>query len=109
MRRLGNPIARKALPTNNALVCAQRNMEPMSTWYLASWVMIWEYSVFFWFPMIASDFIIPSFFYNKIPMIHYINEKKSEAKLRRVLDETFTEWNSELASADITDAVSRTF
>ena len=113
MRRLGAPIARKAISPacqpSNALVLAQRNMEPMSTWYLASWIMVWEYSLFFWFPMIATDYIIPSFFYNKIPMIHFINEKKSEAKLRRVLDETYTEWSTELDNADITDAIARTF
>eukprot|EP00331_Platyophrya_macrostoma_P008397 CAMPEP_0176432242 /NCGR_PEP_ID=MMETSP0127-20121128/15278_1 /TAXON_ID=938130 /ORGANISM="Platyophrya macrostoma, Strain WH" /LENGTH=84 /DNA_ID=CAMNT_0017814377 /DNA_START=105 /DNA_END=359 /DNA_ORIENTATION=- len=84
-------------------------MEPMSTWYLASWVMVWEYSLFFWFPMIATDFIIPAFMYNKIPMIHFINEKKAEAKLRRVLDETYTEWTTEIDDASVTDAIARTF
>lgn len=108
MRRLGGNIARKVQPTN-ALVVAQRNLEPMSTWYIASWVMIWEYSLFFWFPMIITDIILPSFMYNKIPMVHFIEEKKSEAKLRRVLDETYTQWHSELDNSVVEDAIARTF
>jgi len=111
LRRLGAPVARKMTATSqqNELVVAQRNIEPMSSWYLASWVMIWEYQVFFWFPMIATDFILPSFMYNKLPMIHFIQEKKAELKLRRALDETYTKWSTELDSSAITDAVARTF
>ena len=59
-------------------------------------------------PMIITDIILPSFMCNKIPTIHFIEEKKSEAKLRRVLDETYA---VALRAGRLSreDAIARTF
>lgn len=88
-------------------VSPRRHLEPMSTWYLASWAMVWYYAFFFWMPMVWTDIMVPSFVYNKLPVIHFLQEKRAEQKLRRVLDETYTEWTEELDQAHVTDAITR--
>lgn len=120
MRRLCSNTVRRAgaamskQPASNAVVQStmvesRRHLEPMSVWYLASWTCVWWYSFFFWLPVLWADMIVPSFVYNKLPVIHFIQEKRAEQKLRRVLDETYTEWNNDLEASCITDAIARTF
>eukprot|EP00742_Colponemidia_sp_Colp-10_P028098 GILJ01035106.1.p1 GENE.GILJ01035106.1~~GILJ01035106.1.p1 ORF type:complete len:100 (+),score=16.06 GILJ01035106.1:43-300(+) len=82
-------------------------MEPMSTWWLFSWAMLVEYSIIFWFPLMMMDVVIPGFMYNKFPLLHLFEEKRSEAKLRRVLDETYTAWADDVDASTIEDAISR--
>lgn len=57
--------------------------------------------------MLYPDLMAPSFVYNKIPVIHFLNEKRAEQKLRRVLDEKYTEWSKEIDTSSLTDAISR--
>lgn len=116
LRRLACTNARngaiKALApasTTTALTTAQRNLEPMSVFYLASWCCMWWYAFYFWFPMLWTDIFAPTYVYNKLPVIHFISEKKAEQKLRRVLDETYTSWTVELDQSAVTDAIARTF
>ncbi|CCW60529.1 unnamed protein product [Phytomonas sp. EM1] len=106
----GNGIE-KALTKSKvgAVTEARRHLEPMSVWYLASWTCCWWYCFFFWFPVLWVDMFMPSFVYNKLPLIHFIQEKRSEQKLRRVLDETYTEWTTEIEPSALTEAISRTF
>ena len=112
VRRYGGAMAKvvesKAV-VQPSLVESRRHLEPMSVWYLASWTCVWWYSFFFWMPVLWADMIVPSFVYNKLPVIHFIQEKRAEQKLRRVLDETYTQWSTELEASHITDAISRTF
>lgn len=113
MRRLAANAARNnglaVSPRATAILSSHRTLEPMSVWYLASWACVWWYSFYFWMPVLWTDLFVPSFVYNKLPVIHFIQEKRAEQKLRRVLDETFTEWTSELDTAHVTDAIARTF
>lgn len=95
-------------PTS-AVAESRRHLEPMSVWYLSSWAFAWYYSFFFWFPLLWADIMMPTFTNNKLPMIHFMTEKRAEAKLRRVLDETYTEWTTDLEASHITDAITRTF
>jgi hypothetical protein len=44
-----------------------------------------------------------------VPLLHYFEEKRTEAKLQRSLDETVTLWAEELDTANIDSAISRTF
>ncbi|CAJ1992438.1 protein of unknown function - conserved [Leishmania donovani] len=112
VRRNGGSMAKlvesKAV-VQPSLVESRRHLEPMSVWYLASWTCVWWYSFFFWLPVLWADMIVPSFVYNKLPVIHFIQEKRAEQKLRRVLDETYTQWSTELEASHITDAIARTF
>ncbi|CBZ30231.1 conserved hypothetical protein [Leishmania mexicana MHOM/GT/2001/U1103] len=112
VRRNGGSMAKLAeskAVVQPSLVESRRHLEPMSVWYLASWTCVWWYSFFFWLPVLWADMIVPSFVYNKLPVIHFIQEKRAEQKLRRVLDETCTQWNTELEASHITDAIARTF
>eukprot|EP00796_Vickermania_ingenoplastis_P011089 gene11089-7717_t len=116
LRRVAAPVQRKLaapaqqlLRTSGAVVESRRHLEPMSVWYLASWTCVWWYAFFFWMPVLYPDLMAPSFVYNKIPVIHFLQEKRAEQKLRRVLDETATEWTTELDVACMTDAIARTF
>lgn len=88
---------------------SRRHLEPMSVWYLASWTCVWWYAFFFWMPVLWPDLIAPSFVYNKVPVIHFLHEKRAEQKLRRVLDETSTEWNSEIDLSSVTSGITRGF
>ena len=83
--------------------------EPLSTWWLASWVMTAEFAFLFWFPVLAMDLLLPGFVYTKLPTLHYLEEKRAEAKLRKVLDATYTTWGHELESGRLDEAISRTF
>nr|CCC47659.1 conserved hypothetical protein [Trypanosoma vivax Y486] len=110
LRRLGASVSNAGRPTSRqsvAVSVSRRHLEPMSTWYLASWAMVWYYAFFFWMPMVWTDIMVPSFVYNKLPVIHFIQEKRAEQKLRRVLDETYTEWTDELDQTHVTDAIAR--
>ncbi|KAG5468174.1 hypothetical protein LSCM1_02150 [Leishmania martiniquensis] len=112
VRRNGGSMTKLAASkaaAQTSLVESRRHLEPMSVWYLASWTCVWWYSFFFWLPVLWADMIVPSFVYNKLPVIHFLQEKRAEQKLRRVLDETYTEWSTELEASDITEAISRTF
>eukprot|EP00758_Cryptobia_borreli_P006562 Tbor_TRINITY_DN5176_c5_g5::TRINITY_DN5176_c5_g5_i1::g.25893::m.25893 len=109
-----NNINNNNIPNNNnninitnTMTMSRRHMEPMSTWWLASWVMMCEYSIWFWFPLVIMDLIKPGFMYNKFPLLHFFEEKRSEAKLRRVLDSTCTQWEGGLDVAVVEDAISR--
>lgn len=114
MRRIGCGLVHRSLSSRPLLqtktvVESRRHLEPMSVWYLASWTCVWWYAFFFWMPVLYPDLMAPSFVYNKIPVIHFLHEKRAEQKLRRLLDETSTEWSSELDAAAVTDAIARTF
>lgn len=116
LRRITTPAARSRFipqqkktvsPCNSAIMESRRHLEPMSVWYLASWTCVWWYAFFFWMPVLYPDLMAPSFVYNKIPLIHFLHEKRSEQKLRRVLDEKYTEWTTELDTSSLTDAITR--
>ncbi|EPY32370.1 hypothetical protein STCU_02845 [Strigomonas culicis] len=110
LRRLTGTLTPKvATAASGTTAVARRHLEPMSVFYLSSWTAVWWYSFFFWMPVLWVDMIVPSFVYNKLPLIHFIQEKRAEQKLRRVLDETYTSWTTEIDPAQITDAVVRTF
>lgn len=59
--------------------------------------------------MLYPDIMAPTFVYNKIPVIHFLHEKRSEQKLRRVLDETWTVWTPEVDSSALTAAITSGF
>ena len=110
LRRMNGNVASRLQATNATALVNQgskRFMEPMSTWWLASWVMMCEYSIWFWFPLVIMDLIKPGFMYNKFPLLHFFEEKRSEAKLRRVLDETHTIWENKVDPSTIEDAIAR--
>ena len=86
-----------------------RNLEIMSTYWLASWAMMWQWNFFTFFPLLIMDLSKPSVVVNKVPLLHYFEEKRQEAKLQRFLDETVTLWSDELDMANIDSAISRTF
>ncbi len=117
MRRLGCSVmprvaAPKALAATVAApqaVAPQRNLEFLSTYWLASWSMIWQWNFFTCFPLVAMDLFKPSVVVNKAPLLHYFHEKRQEIKLQKALDQTVTEWTDELETANIDDAISRTF
>lgn len=102
--RIGNVPA-----TSSAITLNRRHLEPMSVWYLASWTCVWWYGFYFMMPAMFTDLMIPSMMYNKLPVIHFVQERRAEQKLRRILDETYTEWNTELDMAHTTEAIARTF
>lgn len=111
-RSLGTSLVKSASAAPcTALVAVQRRtvMEPMSVWWLASWSMMWHYNFLTMFPLMAAELLKPGLVYNKVAMLHFFHDKKQEAKLRRVLDDTVTTWSDELDTAAIDDAISRGF
>lgn len=107
-RSLSNTIVKAAAP--KALAVQRRTvMEPMSVWWLSSWVMCWQWNILTLFPLMVAELLKPSIVYNKVSMLHFFHEKKQEAKLRRVLDDTVTVWGEELDAASIDDAIARAF
>ena len=111
MRRVtGNVVGRMQNKMQaGAPLVARRNLEPISTWWLASWVVGYQYLFMFWYPMLVMDWAMPLFMYDKIPVVHYLEEKRVEAKLRRELDTVYTAWDTNLDSAKIDEALARTF
>lgn len=106
MRRV-SAIAPRA---STALVATQkRNLEVMSTFWLASWAMCWHWNWFTFFPLMVMDLFKPSVVVNKMPLLHGFEDKRVEMKLQRALDETVTTWSNELDNAAIDDAIARTF
>jgi hypothetical protein len=111
-RRLGTVVSQRApvAAPNNALVVQRRHgMEPMSAWWLASWCMCWQWNFFTFFPIVVADMFKPALVYNKAPYLHFFHDKRQEAKLRKEMDNTYTQWTDELDRASIDDAISRTF
>ena len=108
MRRVQSLVAKTSRST--ALVAPQRGIiEPLSTWWTASWTMSVSLSFIFWFPVLTSEWILPSLTYAKVPHVHFINERRAEYKLRSQLDDIYTVWTTELDQGRIDDAISRTF
>ena len=115
MRRLGSVAALRCAPQTAVVLAAptavtqHRNLEFMSTYWLASWGMVWQWNFFTSFPLVVMDLFKPSAVVNKAPLLHYFHEKRQEMKLQKALDKTVTEWADELDVASIDDAISRTF
>jgi hypothetical protein len=112
IRRASNAVVRRAAPAPAALVVAstqQRNLEILSTYWLASWCMCWQWTFFTCFPIVVMDLFKPSAVVNKLPLLHAFHEKRVEMKLRAALDNTVTAWSEELDAASIDDAIARAF
>lgn len=108
MRRATSAIVARPV-TMMPMVNQKRNLEIMSTFWLASWCMCWQWNFYTFFPLIAMDLMKPSVVVNKMPLLHGFEEKRIEMKLQRALDETVTSWTSELDTASIDEAIARTF
>uniref|UniRef100_A0A7S1LWG4 Uncharacterized protein n=1 Tax=Neobodo designis TaxID=312471 RepID=A0A7S1LWG4_NEODS len=109
MRRATNAVVSRKLTTAVVPVAQARNLEIMSTAWTASWVMLWHWNFFTFFPLLAMDAVMPSTVVNKAPLLHGFEDKRVEMKLQRALDETVTTWTSDLDAASIDDAIARTF
>lgn len=102
-----------ALPTTTALMVPvqnqKRNLEILSTYWLASWSMVYEINILTIWPLMIMDMIRPSGCVNKVPLFHWMHEKRNDAKLQRAMDGAVTTWTEELDVASIDMACSRTF
>lgn len=95
--------------SSSLIVQPQRQLEALSSAWIASWYMPVWWVIMVGFPFLQQEWWNPRFMVAKIPLYHFITEKKTEAKLRRVLDETYTTWSNEIESGRIDEAISRTF
>ena len=111
MQRATSAVVARRVTTVTAVapVKQTRNLEIMSTAWVASWAMLWQWNFYTFFPLLMMDAVMPSHTVNKTPLLHGFEDKRVEMKLQRALDETVTTWSSDLDNASIDDAIARTF
>ena len=110
-RRVSSNVVQAKTPLTKALVPVnqKRDVEVFSTWWAASWVGLWQWNMLTFFPILAAEWVRPSYMYNKLPMYYYFHEKKQEQKLRSEMDSVYTKWDTSLDRSAVDDAISRTF
>ena len=108
MLRRFAPKVRAPLAVRAPLMTSQRrNIEILSTWYLSSLMLMWYWTYVSFMPMFMMDFLKPSVVANKIPMLHFFQEKRTEMKLQAYLDDIATEWNDSIDAASYDNVIAR--
>ena len=107
-RHMATQPSSTQINTSSLMMSQRRNsIEIMSVWYLASWMCMWYWTIATFAPMMVMDFCKPSAVANKIPMLHYFQEKRTEMKLQGYLDEISTEWQDSVDPSQFDEVIQR--
>ena len=113
MRRVGQQVSRRGTAAAPLMLApAEQNrtvIEVMSTWWLSSWMMCYQWQFFTFFPLLIMDWGKPQTVSTKVPLLHFFEEKKTEARLQQCMGDTVTVWSDEIDNSAIDSAIQRGF